>query len=229
MNEIDTEFIPLRKAVMLTGLHKNTLRKYADTNQIKTYRSKSDQRMFHKPSLEKFCGSSSFNSQSKVSSISKQNFIYTRVSSKKQLDDLSRQIKFLQLRKPEYSNFRILQDVASGINFQRKGLQTILDACLQNSVGEIIVAHKDRLARFGFELIEYIVKKAGGKITVIGNETHKSPEEELSDDLLSIIHVFSCRQMGKRKYRTTKLQSTEDSSENKFGKETNLPEMVEIK
>jgi predicted site-specific integrase-resolvase len=61
----------------------------------------------------------------------------------------------------------LLSDIASGINFRRKGLSTILDFCLQRTIGELVVAHRDRLCRFGFELIEQLVKRAGGKITVL--------------------------------------------------------------
>ena len=131
------------------------------------------------------------------------NYIYTRVSSKKQLDDLSRQIKYIQERNSEYSSYISISDIASGIwfiNHKRKGLQTILDSCIQGVIGEVIVAHRDRLSRFGFDLIKLIIEKAGGTITVIDDTQHKSTEQELTEDLLSIIHIYSCRQMGKRSY-----------------------------
>ncbi|KAJ3214449.1 hypothetical protein HK099_006878, partial [Clydaea vesicula] len=91
----------------------------------------------------------------------------------------------------QYSSFHVIQDIGSGINFKRKGLQKILDACLQKSIGTVVVAHKDRLARFGFELIEYIIKKAGGDLKVVNDDFNKSSEQELSEDIISIIHVFS--------------------------------------
>jgi predicted site-specific integrase-resolvase len=218
-------FVPLRKAVELTGLHPNTLRKYSDNGQIQSYKSLSGQRMFHQHSLQKYSNNVSYTPQ--ISGISKENFIYARVSSRKQLDDLLRQIQFLQTRKHEYANFRVIQDVASGINFKRKGLQTILDACLQKTVGEIVVAHKDRLARFGYDLVEYLVENAGGKITVIDKDNNRTPDEELTEDLLSIIHVFSCKKMGRRSYKTN-LQSHQDTTENKRGEKKVIPEMVKI-
>jgi predicted site-specific integrase-resolvase len=141
-------------------------------------------------------------------SLQKQNFIYARVSTKKQMDDLSRQIEFL--RRPEYSEYILIEDIGSGINFKRKGLSTILDSCLQNNIGEIVIAHRDRLCRFGFELIESLVTKAGGKITVLNNTEEKTCEQELTEDLLSIIHVFSCRQMGKRSYSSRKTKIDQD-------------------
>ena len=85
----------------------------------------------------------------KINENTKQNYIYTRVSSKKQSDDLSRQIEFIKNKRSEYSSYISISDIASGINFKRKGLSTILDASLQGTIGEIIIAHRDRLCRFG--------------------------------------------------------------------------------
>ena len=111
------------------------------------------------------------------------------------------QIEFIRTNKPEYDAYTIISDIGSGINFKREGLSKILDSCMQRNIGNIIIAHRDRLSRFGFDLINIIVQKAGGKIIVIDDERDKSSEQELSEDLLSIIHIYSCRQMGRRKYK----------------------------
>ena len=132
-----------------------------------------------------------------------QKIIYCRVSSNKQKDDLKRQIEYLQNLYPSHD---IISDIGSGINFKRKGIQTILEYALQQNIEEIVVAYKDRLARFGYELLEKTIELSGGKITVINNEKYKSNSEELAEDLLSIIHIFNCRQMGKRRYNNKKLQ-----------------------
>ena len=106
-----------------------------------------------------------------------------------------------------------ISDIASGINFKRKGLQTILDSCIQGVIGEVIVAHRDRLSRFGFDLIKLIIEKAGGTITVIDDTQHKSTEQELAEDLLSIIHIYSCKQMGKRSYKTKQCKGPENKND----------------
>jgi predicted site-specific integrase-resolvase len=139
----------------------------------------------------------------------RQNFCYCRVSSAKQKDDLERQSSYLGSLYPQYC---IIKDVGSGINFSRKGLLAILECAMQKQIGEVVVAYKDRLSRFAFELIETIVRKGGGKITVLDNQQYKSKEDELSEDLLAIVHVFSCRKMGQRRYSSEKSQ-VEDSSE----------------
>ena len=204
-------FISTREAVKLSGLHPHTIRKYADNNQIQCYKTPSGQRKYNRTCLEKFC--TPLLSPITVSQNEKINFIYSRVSSKKQLDDLARQTEYLQQRRPEYASYVSLTDVASGINFKRKGLQTILDSCLQRTIGEIVIAHRDRLCRFGFELLESIVDKSGGKIIVLDNDSNKSTEQELAEDLLSIVHVYSCKQMGKRSYSNRSNQSPKNQTE----------------
>lgn len=192
-------FIPIRDAVKITGLSARTLRKMADTNKVESYRTIHDQRMFHKLSLQKLINPL-FNLVKETKTVDKVNFIYARVSSKKQIEDIHRQVKFLQSSNPKYHDFTVITDVASGINFKRKGLQTILEYCLQGLVGEIVIAHRDRLCRFGFELLQFIVEKCNGKIIVIDDTINKTTEQILAEDLLSIIHIYSCRKIGKRRY-----------------------------
>lgn len=183
-------FIPIRKACQLTGIGPQTLRVYADSNKIETYRNPAGQRMFNQQSLLQFVGNVSITKK-------KQKIVYCRVSSKKQFDDLERQCKYLVSKYPDYE---LITDCGSGINFKRKGLQTILERTLSGDVEEIVVAHKDRLCRFGFELIESICNFYDTKLTILDHEEHRSSEQELAEDILSIITVFACKQMGKRKY-----------------------------
>lgn len=206
----DKHYISLKEAIKITGIGEQTLRKLIDQKQIDGYKTPSGQRKFNKECLEKMC--SSVSAMQTFQDSTMQNFLYARVSSKKQLEDLNRQIEFLKSRKPEYAFYRLVTDIGSGINFKRKGLSSILDSIVHRNVGEIVVAHRDRLSRFGFELIEQLVEKGGGKITVIDDERNKSTEQELSEDLLSIVHIYCCRQMGKRKY-TTKADAESIKSE----------------
>jgi len=209
--EIKKEYISINEAAKITGLSLQTIRKIGDKKQIQCFKTPSGHRRFNKQDLEKFCDSNIIDE--KDSKITKVNYIYTRVSSKKQLDDLSRQTEYIQQRKSEYSSYTTISDIASGINFKRKGLQTILDSCIQGVIGEVVIAHRDRLSRFGFDLIKIIIEKAGGKITILDDEQNKSSEQELAEDLLSIIHIYSCRQMGKRSYKIKQSKSIENQNE----------------
>jgi putative resolvase len=107
-----------------------------------------------------------------------------------------------------YPEAEIIQDIGSGLNFKRKGLRSLLDRLLRGDKLKIIVACRDRLCRFGFELIQYMVEQNGGEILVQG-QTVYCPESELTTDLLSIIHVFSCRMHGLRKY-SQKIKEDQD-------------------
>jgi len=89
---------------------------------------------------------------------SRECYIYCRVSSVSQRDDLKRQV---QCMSEQYPGFSVLSDIASGINFKRRSLQSLLEKVMRGTVEKIVVSHRDRLARFGFELIEFICKSNG--------------------------------------------------------------------
>ena len=119
------------------------------------------------------------------------------MSSQKQRDDLERQVAYMRERFPEHD---IITDIASGLNFKRKGLRSLLERILRREVKTVVVAHKDRLARFGFDLLQWLVESHGGTLVVL-NDVSSSPTDELTQDLLAVLTVFSCRMHGLRKYR----------------------------
>lgn len=138
---------------------------------------------------------------------------YARVYSNKYKNELQNQIKYLE----NYASGRgiiidkYIKDVGSGINYNNRGLNEIIDLITSNKVEELIVSYKDRLVRFGFELIENIAKKYGTKITVI-NIPSTSPEKEIVDDLLTIITVFSNRVYGLRSYKSRIKESVNNEN-----------------
>lgn len=196
------QYVSVAEASKLTGICSQTLRKLSDQNKIKSYKTVSGHRKFDISSLQKMC--TNVPATPEVQEDTRKNYIYARISSKKQADDLNRQVDFIRSYKPEYSSYILVTDIASGINFGRKGLSTLLEQCLQRDVGEIVIAHKDRLSRFGFDLINLVVTKAGGRITVIDDQQNKSTEQELSEDLLSIVNIYCCKQQRKRSYKGRK-------------------------
>ena len=124
------------------------------------------------------------------------NFIYARVSSGHQRADLQRQIDLLVKHYPKH---RVLSDIASGINFRRPGLNTLLERVCKGSVNEIVILHRDRLCRFAFDLLDKICAQHGTKILVFEPDSqHASEFGELAEDLLAINTVFICRMQGKR-------------------------------
>ena len=139
----------------------------------------------------------------------KQQICYCRVSSSKQMDDLERQKSFFRSKFPDHD---LVTDIGSGINWKRKGLQTILERAMQGKISQVVIAHRDKLCRFAFELLEYIFKINGIELLVLDQETHQSSESELADDVLSIVHIYSCRAMGKRRYHNKKDQDLSNPS-----------------
>ena len=196
-------YVPSRKACLELGVHANTLRRWADEGKIRYIRTAGGKRLYDCSSIEQ-------------SSSTKENYCYCRVSSSKQKDDLERQVQFMSERFPDYT---ILKDVGSGLNLKRKQLLFLLEECAMGRVGTVVVAYRDRLCRFGFELLEWFLSKNSVKLVVL-EQQELSPQQELVADLISVITVFSCRVHGLRKYRTevkedTSLpqQGTEEDSE----------------
>ena len=115
-------------------------------------------------------------------------YLYARVSSLGQKEDLTRQETLL---KSKYPNYKLISDIGSGMNLNRKGLRTLIDKAIKGEIKEVIIVHKDRLCRFGYELIEDIITKySNGKKTILEQTEKKEPKEELVDDVLQIMNIF---------------------------------------
>ncbi len=175
--------LPSRKACQELGVSPNALRKWADDGKIQYIRNPAGQRLYDVADFLR-------------SSRPKIGIVYARVSSAKQRADLGRQIEYLKQR---YPNYEVVEDVCSGLNFKRKGLGSILERARRGELQEVVVAHRDRLCRFGFDLLTTVLAQDGCRIVVL-DDTQSSPQQELVNDLLSIIHVFSCRLHGLRGY-----------------------------
>ena len=198
------EVVTIKGAVKRYNLSVGTLRAWSRKGHLRTFRTPGNHRMFRRTDIERLLGfhessmeSGATKSEMRNGHALRRNIVYCRVSSPKQKDDLQRQIEFARSRYPEHD---LVSDVGSGLNFRRKGLRSILEHCLRGTVGEVVVAHRDRLCRFGFELFKFLVRQAGGRLRVLDNNEAKSDEQELAEDLLSVVHVFSRKQMGKRRY-----------------------------
>lgn len=141
---------------------------------------------------------------------------YCRVSSNKQKDDLQRQIENMKLYlMAQGKPFEIISDIGSGINYKKKGLRELIKLITQNQVEKVVVLYKDRLLHFGFELVEYIASLYNCEIEII-DSTEKSEQQELVEDLVQIVTVFSCKLQGKRSNKARKLvkELIEGSDEN---------------
>ena len=187
-------FLNTKEARELLRVTATTLRRWDKQGKIQTVRTPSGIRMYNKECISKILGESGIVSERK-------RIAYCRVSSKKQYDDLERQKDSFRSTHPSHE---LVEDIGSGINFKRKGLQRILESSMRGELEEVVVSHRDRLCRFAFELIESILSKNNTKLVVLDKTEHKSSSEDLAEDVLAIIQVFACREMGKRRYKSSK-------------------------
>ncbi len=130
---------------------------------------------------------------------------YARVSSKKQSDDLERQVNNIKTYlDSKYTDYEIITDIGSGINYTKPGLKKLIEKINKKEIDLIVVFYKDRLLRFGFELVEYFAELNNVKIEVL-DKIDKNQDQELVEDLVQIATVFSCKIQGKRKAKTKEL------------------------
>lgn len=176
-------YVKSSKAQEYFQVSDQTLRRWAKSGQIKSIVTQGGHFRFFIPDEEE----------------SKRKIVYCRVSNRKQKEDLERQVKYMQKR---YPNYEVIKDIGSGINFKRQGFLHILEELIQGNVSEVVVSTKDRFCRFNYELFEWLFQKHGAELLCHKSGKESSPEQELSEDLLSIITVFSARYHGKRKYHS---------------------------
>ncbi len=191
-------YVSARKASELLDYTPDHLRRLANEGKIDIIRTGGGHRRYDVDGYIK----------SKSTSIA--TVCYCRVSSTKQREDLERQVEYMRSIYPEAE---VIRDIGSGINFKRKGLRTLLERLMQGDKLQVVIAHRDRLARFGIDLIQYLIEQNGGELVVL-DQTEHSPQEELTSDLLAILHVFSYRMHGLRSYRD-KIKEDKSLSDNR--------------
>lgn len=131
---------------------------------------------------------------------------YARVSSHDQKDDLKRQSSLLaSFCTSRGWNYEIIEDLGSGMNYYKKGLKKLLELILEKKIARLVITHKDRLLRFGAELIFSICQAKHIEVVIINQGDEISFEEELTKDVLEIITVFSARLYGARSHKNKKL------------------------
>ncbi|WP_048050283.1 IS607 family transposase [Saccharolobus islandicus] len=175
------------------GISYATLREYVKKGYIKPVILQSGKWRFREEDIEKLMG---IVRKRKV-------ILYARVSSNTQKDDLVNQVKYLQEQVKDYD--QVITDVGSGLNMKRKGFLKLLRMILNNEVSKVVIAYPDRLVRFGFEIIEEVCKAHNCELVVLNNED-KTPEQELVEDLISILVSFSEKLYDMRSHKYEKVK-----------------------
>lgn len=177
-------------------VHVMTLQRWDREGRLKAHRTLTNRRYYTESQYHDAIGITSQEASKRI------NVIYARVSNKSQMDDLQNQITFV-------NNFAIsngipihdvITDIGSGLNYKRKSWNKLIQDCFNGKINKIYVSYKDRFVRFGFDWFETFLRDTCGVEIVVIENILQSPQEELIQDLISIIHVFSCRIYGLRKY-----------------------------
>ncbi len=200
------EFVGGKEASKILGVHQRTLYQWDEKGEIETIRTSGNKRLYN---VKKYLAS-----KIKKSNIcdnlddldnknEKLNICYVRVSTQNQKDDLERQKLLMQTK---YPNYIIIEDIGSGLNLNKRGINKIIHLGIKGKINELVVAYKDRLTRFGFELIEEIITKySNGKIVILNKTEEISQEEELVKDIMAIMNVYVAKLNGLRRYKNKEI------------------------
>ena len=180
-----TKYLKPREAAETLGVSVRTLVRWEKAGLIQAIKTPSGQRRYD------------LDSYVYLQVRQKVTVLYCRVSSAAQKPDLNRQVAALQTLYPQAET---IKEVGGGLNFKRKKLLELLTRIMAGEIGRVVVAHKDRLARFGFDLFKWLCEQNGCDLVVL-NEKELSPQEEMVEDILAILHCFSSRLYGLRKYK----------------------------
>ena len=199
----------------LLGVSVKTLQRWDRDGILKANRTPTDRRYYTYDQYLQFKGIQTENDI-------RDTVIYARVSTRNQKDDLQNQVEFLK----QFCNAKgiivnhCIEDFGSGLNYNRKKWNKLLDEVMANKIKTIVISNKDRFIRFGYDWFEKFCEKFNTKIIIVNNET-LSPNEELVQDIISILHVFSCRLYGLRKYKNQIKEDEEIAKELQNGNKPN--------
>lgn len=202
LSNLNKDFYKPGEVANMLNLSTRTIQNYANQEKLNQVWTSTNRRLITKDSIIEFAQYNDLLIDDLKDK--KYDVIYARVSTSKQQQngDLDRQINYLKVYASDKNpiNLNVISDVASGLNDNRKGLNQLIDLILNNEVNRIFISYKDRLTRFGFNYLEKICKKYNTEIIIVSSEDYnKTSQEELAEDIISIIHSFSGKLYGVRK------------------------------
>ena len=201
------KLITIREAGKLLGVSNTTLRRWEESGKLVPERTAGNQRRYRLSQINP--------SLVRETEVVRRTIAYARVSSHDQKDDLERQKQVLELYCASQGwTFDLIADLGSGMNYHKKGLKQLLERIIDGKVFRLVITHKDRLLRFGAELVFAICEAKNVEVVILNRGEDASFEEDLAKDVLEIITVFSARLYGSRSRKNAKLlQSIKDAVE----------------
>jgi len=192
-------FVGIGEAAAVLGVSITTLRRWEAEGRLIAEHTPGGHRRYDLAKLRP--------EQFRVAEAAKRKTIaYARVSSQDQKEDLERQRQVLELYCARQGwTFEVIADLGSGMNYQKRGLKRLLAVILDEEVGRLVITHKDRLLRFGTELVFAICEAKGVEVVILNQGEDTTFEEDLAKDVLEIITVFSARLYGARSHKNAKL------------------------
>ena len=189
----------IKQAANQLGVSVSTLRRWDETSVLVAQRTPKGHRRYDLSKINPNLTRNKVEQQRKT-------IAYARVSSHEQKPDLQRQIEILELYCSSQGwSFEVISDLGSGMNYHKKGLKRLLDDILDNKIDRLVLTHKDRLLRFGAELVFALCEARQVEVVIINQGENLSFEEELAQDVLEIITVFSARLYGSPSKKNKKL------------------------
>ncbi|BBM88043.1 IS607 family transposase [Candidatus Uabimicrobium amorphum] len=191
--------ISIKKAAKELGVSAKTLRRWEEKGKISSERTKGGHRRYDIRELRKA-------KMLGVQSVEEVTLAYARVSSHDQKQDLVRQAKLLESYCSSQGwKYEVLKDMGSGLNYRKRGLKTLIKKICQGEINRLVLTHKDRLLRFGSEIVFSLCEQFAVEVVIINSSEEVTFEEELVTDVLEIITVFSARLYGARSHKNRKV------------------------
>lgn len=183
--------VGIGRAASELGVSRDTLRRWESTGKIKVERTAAGHRRYDLAQLRGLVPSKSASDRVTIA--------YARVSNSAQKKELKKQVSCLESFCTEQGwTFEVVQDVGSGMNYRKSGLRQLIQRICQGDVGRIVMTHRDRLVRLGIELIFSLCEHFGTEIVIINASSLSEFEDEIAEDVLEIITIFSARLYGSR-------------------------------
>ena len=196
-----TDYKGGKEAAELLGVHQRTLYLWEEKGLIETVRTAGNRRLYNVNKFieSKKCKNMVCDNLDELDNMTKINICYVRVSSTNYKEDLDKQKKSMTEKYPDYT---IIEDIGSGLDLNKNGINKIIHLAIAGKINELVIAYRDRLTRFGYELVEELITKySKGKIVVLSENDKLEPDEELVKDVMTIMNGYITKMAGLRKYK----------------------------